>query len=96
MTTLTYGCYPNSSPAQSQALWFFQTDNPSAALRSFRDTAYTSAYSYHGVEADEHGRFTIEAVEGLSYMVQAHINMADGRQKHAEPVEVPAQGEAKK
>lgn len=62
---------------------------------SFRDTAYTSPYSYHGVEADEQGRFTIQAFEGLSYMVNAHINMPGGVQKHAEPIEVPAQGEVK-
>ncbi|MEK6281002.1 MAG: hypothetical protein AABN95_11675 [Acidobacteriota bacterium] len=71
-------------------------DGRPAALAqiSYRDTAYTSPYSYHGIGADEQGRFTIQAVEGLSYMIKAYIN-ADGGQRHAEPIEVPAHGEPK-
>lgn len=86
---------PKLKPRTVTGIVVFPDGRPvSRALISYRDTAYASPYSYYGMEADDQGRFTIPAVEGMSYMVKAYIN-ADGGQKHAEAIEVPPDGEVR-
>jgi hypothetical protein len=38
---------------------------------SFRDVTYYDSGSNNGASADEHGRFTINAYEGQSFVIQA-------------------------
>jgi hypothetical protein len=56
------------------------------------DTTYAAQRIGYGVSADEQGNFSFEGYEGTSYYISAHVNDGDGKQRHAEPVSVPARG----
>ncbi len=44
-----------------------------------------------GIQTDDKGKFTLTAMNGLRYLIRTHINIQNN-QRHAEPVEVPANG----
>ena len=59
------------------------------------EVAYTARPLGYAIAADDQGNFSFTGYEGISYYVSAVISDADGRQRHAEPVDVPPTGAAK-
>jgi hypothetical protein len=59
------------------------------------DVAYNPRPIGHAMTADDQGNFSFTGYEGIPYYVSAVISDADGRQRHAEPVDVPPTGAAK-
>jgi hypothetical protein len=59
------------------------------------DVAYNPRPMGYAITADDQGNFSFIGYEGLPYYVSAVINDADGRQRHAEPVDVPPTGSTK-
>lgn len=54
-----------------------------------------SSCNNDGLKVEEDGRFSFSGLEGLRYLVRAHVSGVGGSlsgQRHAEPVEVPAKG----
>lgn len=45
-----------------------------------------------GLKVEEGGRFSFAGLEGLRYLLRAHVSVGGSGQRHAEPVEVPAKG----
>lgn len=74
----------------------FADGRPAAKAQvALYETTYSAQPTGYGSQADERGRFSLKAHEGLSYFVSAHVNLPDGRgsrQMHAEPVDIPATG----
>ena len=64
----------------------------SVARYEFASAARPLGYA---TEADEQGNFSFKGYEGIPYYVSAVLNSADGWQRHAEPVDVPATGATK-
>ena len=65
------------------------------AILCFEEVEYAESSSCRGGDAkvDEDGRFSFTGFEGLRYLVRAHVNVGNtARQRHAEPVEVAANG----
>ncbi len=48
-----------------------------------------------GGTSDSIGKFSIPAFDGLSYWVNATTNLENGRQMHAEPVDLPSNGDVR-
>lgn len=68
---------------------------PDASI-CFEEVEYAEGSTCHGGDAkvSEDGRFSFTGLEGLRYLLRAHVNVggAGSGQRHAEPVEVPAKG----
>jgi hypothetical protein len=45
-----------------------------------------------GVGTDDKGQFIFTAMNGLRYLIRSHINIQNN-QRHAEPLEIPADGD---
>lgn len=50
-----------------------------------------SSCTGEGLKVEEDGHFSFAGLEGLRYLLRAHVSSGSG-QRHAEPVEVPAKG----
>ena len=54
----------------------------------------SSSASYSGDDkTDTAGRFSLTRLNGLRYLIKVVINTADGKQRHSEPIEIPADGD---
>ena len=85
LTTRTFGgvvVWPDGRPVPNAILCFEEVEYAEGSL------------CYSGdAKVDEDGRFSFTGFEGLRYLVRAHVNAgSEARQRHAEPVEVPANG----
>lgn len=65
------------------------------AMVARREVAYTARGLSYGLTADDQGNFSFKGYEGISYYVSAYMSDASGRQRHAEPVDVPPTGPVK-
>ena len=53
--------------------------------------SYRFAQGQGGI-ADSNGRFSVNALEGLSYLISALVALPQGKQMHAEPFDIPRNG----
>ena len=62
---------------------------------SYQEVEYTeSSENFSGdAKIESNGRFTLMVLNGLRYLIKAYVNNADGSQRHAEPIEIPADGD---
>jgi hypothetical protein len=59
-------------------------------------TEYPVGFAQGGIGAsDEMGKFSLTAFDGLSYWINATIGLENGRQMHAEPVDVTRNGDVR-
>jgi len=57
------------------------------------ETEYFFSFSFYGMgETKPDGTFSFEIVDGIRYLVKPYISLKDG-QRHAEPIEIPADGD---
>lgn len=70
--------------------------HPMAGARvSLMITQYPFSFSWGGSgSTDDAGRFSIKALDGLSYWINAVVGLPQG-QMHAEPIDLPAHGDVK-
>ena len=74
----------------------FPDGRPAAKAMVIRyEVAYAASSLGHGVVTDEQGDFWFKGYEEIPYYVKAVVNDQDGRQRHAEPVDVPRTGDVK-
>jgi hypothetical protein len=85
LTPRTFGgvvVWPDGSPVPNAILCFEEVEYAEGSLCFGGDA-----------KVDEDGRFSFTGFEGLRYLVRAHVNVGNAAgQRHAEPVEVPANG----
>lgn len=77
--------WPDGRPVAKASLCFEEVEYAESSLCFSGD-----------LKVDENdGGFSFTALEGLRYLLRAHVNVAGApsRQRHAEPVEVPAKGD---
>ncbi len=43
-------------------------------------------------KVEANGHFSFTRLNGLRYLIRAHVSNPDGKQRHAEPIEIPANG----
>lgn len=65
------------------------------AMVARHEVTYSARGLSYGVNTDDQGNFSFTGYEGISYYVSAYASDANGRQRHAEPVDVPPTGPAK-
>lgn len=74
--------YPDGTPAANASI-------------SINETEYFYSYSFRGVgRTDDEGKFSFDLVDGIRYLAQPVVSAKDtpSRQRHAEPIEIPANG----
>ena len=73
--------FPDGKPVQNASICFEEVEYSERSMCRGDDGK---------IETD--GRFSFTRLNGLRYLVRAYANDADGKQRHAEPVEIPAYG----
>jgi len=59
-------------------------------------TEYPYSFAWGGRgETDINGHFSVKALDGLSYWINAVVNLPQGRQMHAEPIDISREGDVK-
>jgi len=73
--------YPDGKPVQDASI-------------SSEEVEYSEGSMGYGGDAkiETDGRFSLTRLNGLRYLIRAHVSTADGKQRHAEPVEIQADG----
>ena len=73
--------YPDGKPAQNASI-------------STEEVEYSEGSMGYGGDAkiETDGRFSLTRLNGLRYIIRAYVSTADGKQRHAEPIEIPADG----
>jgi len=74
--------YPNGKPVQDAHIGSEEVEYTENS---------TASYSGDG-KTEANGRFSLTRLNGLRYLIKAYVSNADGKQRHSEPIEIPADG----